>query len=304
MAKTGDTGGNWFSKMFLGTESSSSKREDYLDDRKNEEYDEYALNYNKQADKFGEMGDEFFDPTSGRNQQQYGMLESAIQDQTASGVRDWQASMAQQGGPSQSGGIASQNILQSRRRAGGDSANAMSAAYQKSFGMGIQAHKMGSNARGQAVNATGMSDQIYAGANKVKMQQDTTNAQKKAGFAQMVGGAAFGAMAPGMARGLSGMMTNMAGKYGGVGDMMSGLAAPSQARYGLQDAAQQGMTDLWGSDAAATYKNQNASHNIQSFYGGGGGLMGYASGMSGYPQQSGNFPQYEGMEAYKNLGRK
>ena len=294
MAKTGDTGGNWFSRMFLGTESSASKREDYLDGRKNEEYDEYALDYNKQADKFGEMGDEFFDPMSGRNQQQYGMLESAIQDQTASGVRDWQGAMAQQG-MGNAGGIGAQNILQQRRRAGGDSANAMSKAYQNSFGMGMKAHQMGSNARGQAVNATGMSDQIFAGANQAKMQQDTTNSQKNAGFAQMVGGAAFGAVAPGMGRSLSGMMSGMSGKYGGFGNAMHNLAAPSQARYDLQDAAHSGTRALWETNPAEAYQNQNASH-IPTFYGsGGGGLMGYASSaMSGYPQMGG---------AYRNFGR-
>tara|TARA_R110000744_G_scaffold175444_2_gene294195 strand:+ start:2539 stop:3432 length:894 start_codon:yes stop_codon:yes gene_type:complete len=294
MAKTGDTGGNWFGKMFLGTESSSSKREDYLDDRKNEEYDQYALDYNKQADKFGEMGDEFFDPMSGRNQQQYGMLESAIQDQTSSGIRDWQGAMAQQG-MGNAGGIGAQNILQQRRRAGGDSANAMSKAYQNSFGMGMKAHQMGSNARGQAVNATGMSDQIFAGANQAKMQQDTTNSQKNAGFAQMVAGAAFGAVAPGLGQGLSGMMSGMGGS-GGFGNMMHNLAAPSQARYAQQNAAQKGMKELWDTNPAAAYQNQSQG-TPNSFYGsGGGGLLGWGANTlaSGYPQMGG---------AYRNFGK-
>ena len=68
---TGDTGGGWFSRTFLGTESSDDKRDDYLKQRKNEEYEQYATDWGLQADKFQQMGDEFFDPNSWRNQQQY-----------------------------------------------------------------------------------------------------------------------------------------------------------------------------------------------------------------------------------------
>jgi hypothetical protein len=240
---------SWFSDTFLGTESSSGKRTDYLADRKQGEYEKYAQGWGEQADKFQGMGDEFFDPMSGRNQQRYGMMEEGINDQTTAGIRDWQGAMAQQG-MGNAGGIGAQNILQQRRRAGGDTARGMGQAYQQSFGMGMQAAKMGSSERSKGATATGAADQIYAGANQAKMAQDTSNAQKKAGFNQMLGGAALSFVMPGMmgglTKGLMGAGKNIAqhgegGFMKGLGGMMQNIAQPHMQSMNLQDASQKNL---------------------------------------------------------------
>ena len=253
---------SWFSDTFLGTESSAGKRSDYLTDRKQGDYEKYAQGWGEQADKFQQMGDEFFDPMSGRNQQQYGMMQDAIGEQTTAGIRDWQGAMAQQG-MGNAGGIGAQNILQQRRRAGGDSAKAMGQAYQQSFGRGMQAHQMSTSERSKGATATGAADQIYAGANQAKMAQDTSNAQKKAGFAQMVGGAAMSYMMPGVGSMLTGALSKYGGKAG------QALAQPHIMNQNMQYHGNQAYLNQIMNPESEAYKMQGARPVSQFGWGGG-----------------------------------
>ena len=262
----------WFSDNFLGTEDSGDKRQDYLADRKQGEFEQYATDFDASADKWSGRSDEFFDPTSTVNTQRYGIMNEAIQDQTASGVRDWQATMAQQGNNMGGSGIGAQNILQQRRRAGGDSANAMNRAYQDSFGLGMQSAQFASGQRSKGQGATGQADQIYAGANQTKMQQDSINANKKAGFNQMLAGAAIGGIMPGVSGMLGGAMKGFGddwantaeggGMFGGSGGVQRYLgqgaqnfAKPYQDKMNMQGQLQDHMSglmkytqDQWGYD--------------------------------------------------------
>lgn len=224
----------------LGVEGSEGKRNDFLQDRKADEFEGYSREFGDQATKFDTMSDEFFDPSSSLNNQRFGILNAAIQDQTASGIRDWQASMAQQGTNVGSSGVGAQNILQARRRAGGDAANAMNKAYLDSFGLGINAAKMGSNQRQLSMGAMGQADQIYAGANAVKMQQDSINAQKRAGLMQTVAGGAMSMLAPGARSLLGGAMTNLAQGDG----MMANFAKPYANRFANQQAIQDNFSGM------------------------------------------------------------
>ena len=231
---------NWFTDLFLGTEDSGEKRDDYLKDRKTGEFEDYATEYKASADKWADRSEQFFDPNSQVNQSRFGILNEAIQDQTASGIRDWKATMAQQGTNVGSSGIGAQNVLQARRRAGGDASKALNEAYQNSFGLGMNAARFGANQRSRAMGATGQADAIYAGANNVKMQQDTANAGKIAGFAQMVGGAALGAVAPGMGSLLGGAMEGLSQGDG----MMAQFAKPYAQNYQNQQAIQDSFSGL------------------------------------------------------------
>jgi len=232
---------SWFSDTFLGTEDSGQKRTDYLADRKQGEFEQYASDFGASADKWSDRSDQFFDPNSNVNTQRFGILNEAIQDQTASGIRDWQSAMAQQGLGQGAGGVGAQNILQARRRAGGDSASAMNKAYQDSFGLGMQSAQFASGQRSKGQGATSAADSIYAGANQAKMQQDSINANKKAGFAQMAAGAALGGIMPGVKGMLGGAM-------GGIGEdspqWLQNFAKPYQDKMQMQDDLQGHMQGL------------------------------------------------------------
>ena len=244
----------------LGVEGSEGKRDDFLRGRKEEEFEGYSRAFGDQATKFDNMSDEFFDPSSSLNNQRFGILNSAIQDQTASGIRDWQASMAQQGTNVGSSGVGAQNILQARRRAGGDAANALSKAYLDSFGLGINAAKMGSNQRQLSMGAMGQADQIYAGANAAKMQQDSINAQKRAGLMQTVAGGAMSMLAPGAGSLLGGAMSGLAEGDG----MMANFAKPYANRFANQQAIQNNFTGMlkWAADP---YKEPQRSP-VETYY--------------------------------------
>tara|TARA_R100000655_G_scaffold45974_1_gene82779 strand:- start:18853 stop:19752 length:900 start_codon:yes stop_codon:yes gene_type:complete len=262
----------WFSDTFLGTEDSGQKRTDYLADRKHGEFEQYASDFGASADKWSDRSDQFFDPNSTINQQRFGILNEAIQDQTASGIRDWQSAMAQQGLGQGAGGVGAQNILQARRRAGGDSASAMNKAYLDSFGLGMQSAQFASGQRSKGQGATGQADQIYAGANQAKMQQDSINAQKKAGFNQMLAGAAIGGIMPGVKGMLGGAMQGIGGDSP---QWMQNFAKPYQDSMNMQQMTQDHMQglmkytqDSWGyndqqASGVASYGNRGA--------GGGGG---------------------------------
>lgn len=212
----------WYDKL-LGIESAEGKRKDFLEDRQ-----ETAETYMGQANKFDAMSDDFFDPNSALNNQRFGILQSAIQDQTASGIRDYQAEMARQGQNIGASGVGVQNILQARRRAGGDSANAMNKAYLDSFGLGMNAAKMGTTQRQ-------LGDQIYAGANQVKMQQDSINANKTAGLMQTMAGSAMNMLAPGVGSLLGDAMTGLSKGEGMLADFAKPYADQFTNTRAIQD---------------------------------------------------------------------
>lgn len=213
---------NFSISNLLGMESSDEKRKDFLQGRKFEELEDYSEKFGDQADRFNQMSEDFFNPNSELNTQRFGILNEAIQDQTASGIRDYQAAMAQQGMNVGASGVGAQNILQARRRAGGDAANAMNKAYLDSFGLGMNAAKLGSAQQQLSMGAMGQADQIYAGANAVKMQQDSINANKRAGLMQTLAGGAMNMLAPGVGSLLGGAMTNLSEG----GGMLANFAKP------------------------------------------------------------------------------
>ncbi len=261
----------WYDSL-MGIESSSGKRDDFLEDRQ-----DTADNYMGQADKFQNMSDQFFDPNSSINNSRFGILESAIQDNTASGIRDYQATMAQQGNNVSSSGIGAQNVLQARRRAGGDTANALNKAYQNSFGLGMSAGKMGMQNRQ-------LGDNIYAGANQVKMQQDSINSSKKAGMKQMIAGAGLNMLMPGVGSLLGGAMA-------GKGTMMENFAKPYADSFNNDQQIQSNFTGLLNY-AGNAYQNQSPSA-VQSY-------GGYGSPYGGQPQMPAGFGGYSSFRLNQN----
>lgn len=250
----------WYDKL-LGIESADGKRGDFLEDR-----EDTAKTYMGQADKFDTMSDDFFDPNSALNNQRFGILQSAIQDQTASGIRDYQAEMARQGQNIGASGVGAQNILQARRRAGGDSANAMNKAYLDSFGLGMNAAKMGTTQRQ-------LGDQIYAGANQVKMQQDSINANKRAGLMQTIAGGAMNMLAPGVGSLMGGLMA-------GEGLNMSNFAKPYANAYNNRNEIQSKFSGLLNY-ATGGYNEPSASSINR--YDNRGGLVGGSSASMNMP---------------------
>ena len=250
----------WYDKL-LGIESADGKRKDFLADRQ-----DTAETYMGQADKFDAMSDDFFDPNSALNNQRFGILQSAIQDQTASGIRDYQAEMARQGQNIGASGVGAQNILQARRRAGGDSANAMNKAYLDSFGLGMNAAKMGTTQRQ-------LGDQIYAGANQVKMQQDSINANKRAGLMQTMAGSAMNMLAPGVGSLIGGAMA-------GEGFNMSNFAKPYANAYNNRNAIQSQFSGLLNY-ATGGYNEPSASSITR--YDNRGGLAGGSNASMNMP---------------------
>ena len=253
----------WYDKL-LGIESADGKRKDFLEDREGT-----AETYMGQADKFDAMSDDFFDPNSALNNQRFGILQSAIQDQTASGIRDYQAEMARQGQNIGASGVGAQNILQARRRAGGDSANAMNKAYLDSFGLGMNAAKMGTTQRQ-------LGDQIYAGANQAKMQQDSINANKRAGLMQTIAGSAMNMIAPGVGSLMGGVMA-------GEGFNMSNFAKPYANAYNNRDEIQKQFSGLLNY-ATGGYNEPSAS-SVRRYdnRGGVGGGSSASMNMPGMP---------------------
>jgi len=221
----------------LGIESSGEKRKDFLQDRKVGEFEDYSEKFGDQATRFNQMSEDFFNPNSALNNQRFGILNEAIQDQTASGIRDYQAAMAQQGMNVGASGVGAQNMLQARRRAGGDAASAMNKAYLDSFGLGMNAAKFGSNQQQLSMGAMGQADQIYAGANAAKMQQDSINAQKRAGLMQTVAGGAMNMLAPGVSSLMGGVMA-------GEGLNMSNFAKPYANAYNNRNEIQSKFSGL------------------------------------------------------------
>ena len=306
---------SWFSKTFLGTEDSAQKRTDYLADRKQGDFEQYALDFGESADKWSDRSDQFFDPNSTVNQSRFGILNEAIQDQTASGIRDWQSTMAQQGNNMGGSGIGAQNILQARRRAGGDSAKALNKAYHDSFGLGMQSAQFASGQRSKGQGATSAADSIYAGANQAKMQQDSINANKKAGFNQMLAGAAIGGIMPGVKGMLGGAMKGFGddwantaegeGMFGGSGGIQRWLgqgaqnfAKPYVDNMQMKDDLQGHMKGLmkYTQDQWA-YQNQQQSP-VQR-YGGQGGYQ--PSPMPNYQQWRQGNQQPTFASAFQNL---
>jgi len=155
----------------------------------------------------------------------------------------------------------------------------MNKAYLDSFGLGMQAAQFGSNQRSKAQGATSQADQIYAGANQAKMQQDTINAQKKAGFNQMLAGAAIGGIMPGVKGILGGAMQGIGGDSP---QWLQNFAKPYQDSMNFQQSVQDHMTGLM-KYTGDEYQNQSASAVRR--YGGGGG------GASRMPQMP-NFQQW------------
>ena len=286
--------------FFLGTEDSNQKRTDYLADRKHGDYEDYATDYTASANKWSGIGDDYLDAGSAINQRRFGHLTSAIQDQTASGVRDWQAAMAQQGSGVGAGGIGAQNILQANRRAAGDTSTALNKAYMDSFGLGLQAAQFGSGERSKAMTATGAADSVYAGANQAKMEQDSINAQKKAGFAQMVGGAALNMAMPGLGSLAGGVMKGWQDK----GGLLGKFATPYVENAQFQKDAKQGFMNLLNYEPAPyEYRGNTAlpsassSYQMPSFQGFNPnfantmGLMGYGTNTQLQTMPNWNAPQ-------------
>lgn len=245
----------------LGIESSGEKRKDFLQDRKVGEFEDYSEKFGDQATRFNQMSEDFFNPNSALNNQRFGILNEAIQDQTASGIRDYQAAMAQQGMNVGASGVGAQNILQARRRAGGDAANAMNKAYLDSFGLGMNAAKFGSNQQQLSMGAMGQADQIYAGANAAKMQQDSINAQKRAGLMQTVAGGAMNMLAPGVSSLLGGAMTSLSQGDG----MMANFAKPYANRFANQQAIQDNFSGMLRYAADQYIEPQRSS--VDTYYG-------------------------------------
>ena len=146
----------------------------------------------------------------------------------------------------------------------------MNKAYHDSFGLGMQSAQFASGERTKGQGATGQADQIYAGANQAKMQQDSINAQKKAGFNQMLAGAAIGGIMPGVKGMLGGAMQGIGE---GSPQWMQNFAKPYQDKMNMQNQLSQHMTGLmkytqgqWGYDqqgpsAVRRYGNAAGSGN-------------------------------------------
>jgi hypothetical protein len=204
--------------------------------------------------------------------------------------------MAQQGNNMGGSGIGAQNILQARRRAGGDSASAMNKAYLDSFGLGMQSAQFASGQRTKGQGATTQADSIYAGANQAKMQQDSINANKKAGFNQMLAGGVIGGMMPGVKGMLGGVVKGMGGEDSP--QWMQNFAKPYTDKMTMQDELQGHMKglmkytqDQWG------YQNQQQSP-VQR-YGGQGGYQ--PSPMPDYQQWRQGNQQPTFASAFQNL---